>query len=87
MFAVSGVFIIRRKESDTARQQGRFRTGSWNPIIFILCSFCIIVRGVLSNVSHGIALCVLSLVVFVAYKSRFYLGDRVQPVSSRGTES
>ncbi|KAK0708711.1 large neutral amino acids transporter small subunit 1 [Lasiosphaeris hirsuta] len=86
MLAAGGVFIIRRKDSN-AGEPGRFRTGSWNPIIFILCSSFIILRGVASNVSHGIALCALALVVFVVFKSRFSLGGHVQPVSLRGAGS
>ena len=83
MLAAGGVFVIRRKDSNH-REQGRFRTGSWNPVIFVLCSSFIILRGIASNVSHGIALCVLALVVFVVFKLRFSLGGQIHPVSSRG---
>jgi hypothetical protein len=71
MFAIGGIFIIRRNESERAANPGRLRTGLWNPIIFIICSAFIVVRGVISNLLQGLALCTLALVVFVIFKSRF----------------
>ncbi|KAF3025589.1 Y+L amino acid transporter [Neopestalotiopsis sp. 37M] len=71
MLAIAGIFIIRRNESDLAANSGRLRTGSWNPIIFVICSAFIVVRGVLSNPLDGVALCTLALVVFAIFKTRF----------------
>lgn len=84
MLAVCGVFIIRRKEAglSAAELQGRYRTALWNPIIFIICSCFIVVRGILSNIAHGIALCLLGLVVWVAVKSGFFLRGHLGPAAS-----
>lgn len=48
------------------QEQGyHYRTGIWNPVIFTLCSCLIVVRGIMSNLAHGVTLCVLGAVVWV----------------------
>ena len=79
MFAVGGVFIIRRKALDTPGGQSRFRTGSWNPIIFMLCSSLIIARGVFSDIYQGIALCLLGVAVFAMTRVRATQVSTIDP--------
>ncbi|KAI0130313.1 large neutral amino acids transporter small subunit 1 [Xylariales sp. AK1849] len=70
LFTILGVFVLRRRHRSETNTL--FRTKTWNPIIFSICSAVVVVRGIFSNYGQGIALVLtisLSYVIYLAKQS------------------
>ena len=68
LLAALGIFILRHRESAANRS---YRTWTCNPIIFCLFSTLILIRGIVTDPTQGLAVFFLTLVGWAVYKRRF----------------
>lgn len=76
LLAALGLFILRRRRREVSSPHTRpstytYRTRTCNPVIFCLFSTLILVRGVVTDPSQGLAVFFLTLIGWAVFKRRF----------------
>ena len=71
LFAVFGIYIIRRRQTERGQASLSYRTWTGNPIIFTVASAFVVTRGVITDYIQGIILVTVMGIGWITFRIKF----------------
>lgn len=71
LFAVFGIYIIRRRQTERGQASLSYRTWTGNPIIFTVVSAFVVTRGVITDYIQGIILATVMGIGWITFRIKF----------------